>query len=526
MARGPTAKLQSRKEDQIREIREHAESSLLAFIRLVHPQRVLGSVHEELISWWCREDAKDHQLTLLPRDHGKSAMIAYRAAWEITKDPTIRILYISSTANLASKQLKFIKDILSSSIYRRYWPEMINEDEGKREKWSESEISVDHPKRKQEAVRDPTVFTAGLTTTITGLHCDIAILDDVVVKENAYTKDGREKTQQQYSLLSSIEGSNAREWAVGTRYHPDDLYADLVKMSIDRYDFMGNVVDSESLYEVFERVVENAGDGTGEFLWPRQQRYDGKWFGFDQSILAKKRAQYLDRVQFRAQYYNDPNDQESASISSDDFNYYDPRLLKKENGSWWYKGRSLNVFAAIDFAFSTRQKADYTALVVVGVDKDYNYYILEIDRFKTNKISDYFKEILNTHQKWGYRKIRAETTAAQKVIVTDLKDNYIRPYGLALSIDESNPKGVKEERIEAALQPRYANGQMWHYKGGNCQILEEELMLQNPAHDDVKDCLASVIEICVAPSGVFVNQTYRTKELKESFARSRFGGIS
>ena len=101
-------------------IRLQAESSLETFIRLVHPHRVLGGIHTELINWWDRQDRRSHQLVLLPRDHGKSALAAYRVAWRITKDPTLRILYISSTANLAEKQLKFIKDILTSDIYRFY----------------------------------------------------------------------------------------------------------------------------------------------------------------------------------------------------------------------------------------------------------------------------------------------------------------------------------------------------------------------------------------------------------------------
>ncbi len=46
----------------------------------------------------------------------------------------------------------------------------------------------------------------------------------------------------------------------------------------------------------------------------------------------------------------------------------------------------LNVYAAIDFAFSLRKKADYTALVVIGVDHQGNFYILDIDRFKTDRI--------------------------------------------------------------------------------------------------------------------------------------------
>src|SRR5690606_5639404 len=111
-----------------KDIREAAESDLVKFIRLIAPHRVLGSIHEEVCNWWTREGAKPHQVTLLPRDHMKSALIAYRVAWEITKDPTLRVLYISATSNLAEKQLKFIRDILLSKKYREYWPEMVNEE--------------------------------------------------------------------------------------------------------------------------------------------------------------------------------------------------------------------------------------------------------------------------------------------------------------------------------------------------------------------------------------------------------------
>lgn len=507
-------------------IREQAESDLESFIRLVHPQRVMGAIHSELIRWWTRDDAKSHQLVLLPRDHGKSAMVAYRVAWEITRNPCIRVLYISSTANLAIKQLKFIKDILTSDIYRFYWPEMVNLEETKREKWTETEISVDHPLRSQEAVRDPTVFIAGLTTGITGMHCDVAVLDDVVVRENAYTVEGREKVQSQYSLLSSIEGTDSREWVVGTRYHPKDLYNDLAQMAVDQYDAQGEVIGSIPLYETFERQVESRGDGTGEFLWPRQQRTDGKWFGFDASILAKKRAQYLDRIQFRAQYYNDPNDADSAAISRDYFQYYDPKYLHRSQGKWFYRAQRLNVFAAVDFAFSLRNKADFTAIVVVGVDADYNYYVLDIERFKTDKISEYFQRILKLHQKWDFRKLRAEVTAAQQVIVNDLKQSYIRQYGLALSIEDYRPnrhQGSKEERMDAILQPRYNNRQVWHYQGGNCQILEEELVLTNPPHDDVKDSLASAIDAAIAPAGQQHNNVL--KFVPGVNTHNRFGGL-
>jgi len=512
--------------DHKEEIKLAAEKSLVSFIRLVAPQTVLGSVHEELCQWWTRESKKKYQLTLLPRDHQKSRMIAYRVAWHLTNHPDHRILYISSTSNLAEKQLKFIKDILTSKIYRRYWPDMVNIDESKREKWTNSEISLDHPLRKTEGVRDPSIFTAGLTTSITGLHCDVAVMDDVVVYENAYTNEGRNKVKSQYSLLSSIVGAEAEEWVVGTRYHPKDLYNDLTEMQFEVYDTNGNVERFESLYEKFERQVEDIGDGTGEFCWPRQQRSDGKWFGFDRNILSQKRGKYLDRTQFFAQYYNNPNNPEGSGISTDKFQYYDKKFLTRSGGVWYYKSQRLNVFAAIDFAYSLNKRSDSTAIVVIGVDGSNNIYILDIVRFKTEKIIDYYQEILNAHIKWDFRKLRAEVTAAQKAIVQELKYSYIKQNGLALSIDEHSPsrhQGSKQERIRAILEPRYDNLSIWHYYGGNCQILEDELTSENPPHDDVKDALSAVIEIAIPPAQ---NMRNRQSNNVVPIFNSRFGGVA
>jgi len=508
----------------LEQIRKAAENDLVAFIKLVAPEQVLGQCHEDVCNWWTRPDAKTHQLLLFPRDHGKSRLIAYRVAWELTKDPTLRILYISATANLAEKQLGFIKGILTSDTYRRYWPEHLNPDEGKRTRWTTSEIMLDHPLRRKENVRDPSVFTGGLTTSLTGMHCDIAVLDDVVVYENAYTGEGRNKVKSQYSLLSSIEGANAKEWVVGTRYHPADLYNDLMQMTEDQYDADGEKVAEDNIYEVFERAVEDRGDGTGEFLWPQQQRKDGKYFGFTRQILAKKRGQYLDKGQFRAQYYNDPSDPDNVPVGHEKFQYYDRKHLKEENGYWFYKDNKLNVYAAVDFAFSLSKKADYTAIVVVGVDAENNIFVLDIDRFRTDRISEYFEHIFHLVGKWSFRKMRAEVTVAQQAIVKQLKE-LVKQHGLSLSIDEYRPnkhQGNKEERIASTLEPRYDNLQMWHYRGGNIQTLEEELMSRNPPHDDIKDALASAVDIAVKPS----RSINKSKKNNIVWANNRFRGAS
>lgn len=505
--------------DKYQAIRDLAESDLAVFIKLVAPHLVLGGVHLELIKWWTREDAKNNQLVLLPRGHMKSKLVAYRAAWHITKNPETTILYVSATADLAEKQLYQIKQIIDSPIYRRYWPEMIHVDEGKREKWAVAEIAVDHPKRKLEGIRDATCKAVGLTANTTGFHADVVVLDDIVVPSNAYTEEGRDKVGSLYSQLASIENPDAKEWVVGTRYHPKDIYDTMITMRTTTYDSNGNEEDEIETYELFQRVVET----DGEFLWPRQQREDGKYFGFDASVLAQIKSKYVDTTQFYSQYYNNPNAIENARITPDRFQYYERKLLETREGEWYIKDRKLNVYAAIDFAFSLNKKADYTALTVIGVDSGGNYYILEIDRFKTNKIVDYFNHILTAHQKWGFRKIRAEVTVAQQAIVSELKENYIKSNGLALSIDEFRPTrhdGDKEERINAILEPKYYNMQIWHYRGGNCQSLEEELVMSHPPHDDIKDSLANAIAISVIPKA-----RQHQQSMSNVVTHRRFGGI-
>jgi len=507
---------------QIDQIREAAEQDLLTFIRLVAPHLMLGAIHEELISWWQRQDAKENQLVLLPRGHMKSKLVAYRTAWWLTKHPETTILYVSATADLAEKQLYAIKNIIDSPIYRRYWKDMINEEEGKREKWAVAEIAVDHPKRKLEGVRDASVKAVGLTSNTTGFHADVVVLDDIVVPGNAYNEEGRSKVSAAYSQLASIENPGALEWVVGTRYHPRDIYDTMVNMKEQIFNDEGDLETEESVYELFQRVVETE----GEFLWAKQKRSDGKAFGFDAKELARIKAKYVDITQFYAQYYNDPNNTEAANIGSDNFQYYDRAVLQNKEGDWYIRDRKLNIYAAIDFAFSLRKQADSTALVIVGVDHQSNYYVLDIDRFKTDRIVEYYDHILKAWEKWGFRKLRAETTVAQQTIVKELKDSYLKPNGIPLVIDEYRPtryQGDKRQRINATLEPKYHNQQIWHYKGGNCQVLEEELSQVHPPHDDVKDALANAIAISIVPRQRSNGVSMMSSNV---LTHSRFGGVS
>jgi predicted phage terminase large subunit-like protein len=282
---------------------------------------------------------------------------------------------------------------------------------------------------------------------------------------------------------------------VGTRYHNDDLYSKLIEMEYDVCDENGDVTSTEPAYVVTQEVVEV----DKEFLWPRIKRKDGKWFGFNASELARKKADYLDKAKFFSQYYNDPSDPLNKRIEN--FNYYErEHLVKVDHKTWSINQDRLNIYAAIDFAATITKKADYTAIVVIGVGARGHIYILDIARFKTDKISVMKDELNRLYGKWGWLKLRAEVNAQQNLIVEQIKE-FNRSEGIYYTIDKGIAKGDKAIRIMSTLEPRYAAGHILHYRGGNCQVLEDELIATKPAHDDLSDALAAALEIVVVPSG-------------------------
>ena len=516
--------------DMAKDIREAAKEDLYLFARLMNPMYVYGSIHVEFFSWLQdyelfgkNDEMTNNKLIMLPRAHLKSHMLATWCAWIIVRHPEVTMLYLSATADLAVTQLYDIKNILESKVFRKYYPEYVHPEVGKREKWSEKRIIIDHPKRKQEGVRDATISAAGLTTNTTGWHADIIASDDVVVPENAYTEDGRESVRKKTSQFTSIRNTGGFTLACGTRYHPADIYKTWKELTYDDYDDEGNLLGKEFVWDVKEHKVEE----DGIFLWPRTVRPDGKAFGFDMKALARIKAEYLDKVQYYAQYYNDPNDPTSDRISRDKFQYYNPKFLRKEGSKWTYKKRKLNIYAAVDFAFSLATKADYTAIVVIGIDHLENIYVLDIDRFKSDRTIDYFKHIRSLHSKWSFRKIQAEVTVAQNTIVQDIKA-FVKKDGLSLSVEEFRPsrkEGTKEERIAAVLEYRYEDYVMWRLEGGWTGILEDELVLARPEHDDIKDALASAVSISVAPKQRG-KSNIKDLLLNNTKTQSRFGGFS
>lgn len=488
------------------QVRQALELDLFEFAKYINPHYMYGDIHEKVFRWLSSENCSEHQLLLMPRGHLKSHCIAVWCVWQITRDPTTTIVYLSAGEDLAHAQVHAIKQMITCENYSRLWPDMIGNEEGKREKWAADGFSVDHPRRKEMGIRDRTIIVKTVKSNAVGLHCSHLVLDDVVVPRFADTELGRRELRQAVSYYASIKSPGAFTKAVGTIYNPVDLYNDFIEATTDVWDEkLEEFVDTEKLWDVKTYVAEDARDLTGNYLWPRTVNpYDSKPYGFDPRTLSRIRDQYFStgqHAEFYSQYYNEPNDPTSHKISKEEIQYYDPRHIKYEQGQWEFKGNRLNIFAAMDVAWTTTKRSDYTAVVIIGIDCDNNIYLLDMDRFKTNDYNTYYQHIIQLHHHWDFRKLKIETNAGGFLVASELK-RMLRENGSSLAIDckhTTGIKGSKETKMDQVLIPRIKNGGIWFYKGGYTPALLEEITLERPPHDDLKDAFTEAIIISKPP---------------------------
>lgn len=494
---------------ELQQIVKECENSLFTYAQMMFPERYFGDVHrdmfrffQESLEYAMETGEGDNAAALIPRDHQKSFCIAVALSWVITKYPWVTAVYVSSNPTLTEKQLQIVKNIFQSDIHRELWPLMLNYEEGRtgalehkpKGSWTKSVLTVDHPLRPKSE-KDPTVEATSAKSTNTGSHFKICIFDDLVTNENYLSPAEREDLKEVYQSFASIATTGSIIWAVGTRYGDNDLYAELKTKSYTVYDEQGEVVEERPLWKWFERVVEDSRtrDGSGNYVWPRQKMSNGGWFGFNQTELSKKKASAFNLELFYAQYYNDPNAADTDNVNPNCFQYADPKHLTMKNGTWFYGDKQLKTHCGMDLAFTDgngikKIRRDYTAISVIAWDEDGYLYVLEQKRFQTSKIEMYYKELMELFEYWQFKEVTIESNVGGSVVSSFIQDE-VRKYTTNLIVKGQPSSKNKQERIEQTLIPMYRNQSVFHFKGGYCKQLEEELRLTRPPHDDLKDSL-------------------------------------
>lgn len=512
------------------EIREIAINDFRTFIRLVAPFEIMGHCHED---WavWMQENHNENFLLLQPRDCGKSRKLALYALFELVREPDITIIYASWTEELPARALGLIQDIMCGKPFQKYFPGLINAARNDRDKWQAKAFNVDHPLRQLRGVLDYSFICVSAKTSITGRHGRRIYLDDMVNDVNSIKqKDkGREQLAEWFARLSSIQTADGLYRAVGTRYHVADQYAKMQKMILPLVDEKGNQIGEKPLWRVKEDPVEK----DGQFLWPRTLAHDGLFYGFDAQVLANKKTQYAatgNLADFYAQYYNNPNNEELSPIKSDNFRYYDKsRLIWDESIYCWLLQsedqthyEQLNLVCACDLAATDKSYSDYSVMAVAGMDRHGNIYVIDIVRMKTALQSEIEAAMRQLYSKWKFKRLRIEAVGSFRMIGEGIKMN-LEKAGIRIPITLYNPLNVeKSQRINSVLEPLYAANLVFHYRGGNCEILEKELLALEPEHDDTKDAWSMAVTPDLLKPPIIHTRRHSNSQRKYN---SRFGGL-
>lgn len=155
-------------------------------------------------------------------------------------------------------------------------------------------------------------------------------------------------------------------------------------------------------------------------------------------------------------------------------------------------------YAFIDPAISEADTADYTALVVIAVDKEQNAYVVHASRQRINP-SEIIKLAFNTYDRYKPKSIGIEDVAFQRAIVHFAHEEMKRRKKVIpiTGVKRLNNQ-TKEMRI-LSLVPRFEWGTLLLTQG--MHDLEIELgQFPRCNHDDILDSLASVFEIVSYPT--------------------------
>lgn len=420
--------------------------------------RGLASVHAELCER--AQYGPKKQLTLIPRGHLKSTILTIGySVWRIILDPNIRICIANAKQENAETFLTEIKGHFENNQKLRI---LYGDFVGK--KWNEGEIVVS---RRVRTRKEPTIKVTGVGGSLVSQHYDLIIGDDLINETNITTKDQIEKTKDWWRLAQSLGDGSHTDWRlIGTRYHYDDLYGDIIE----------NKSDSWDIY--IRRAIEND-----------VPIFPGKFSLELLDEIKREQGSYI----YSCQYNNEPIDDEDAVFKRDWIKYYtDDMLADARRGKGYY-------FVSIDPAVSEDSKADNTVFVVNFVDQNNDWWIVDIIAGKMSPRA-LIDKIFELDELYQPKTTGIESHAMQKVLKYML-DEEMSNRNQFIPTTELKPDNISKKIRIRGLQPRFESGKIYLRESVNEteRFVDEYLRFPKAAHDDRLDALAYQLDIAYPP---------------------------
>ena len=197
-------------------------------------------------------------------------------------------------------------------------------------------------------------------------------------------------------------------------------------------------------------------------------------------LLAIKQ-EYISQGQvilFYQEYQNDPVSSENQKFKLEKFKYYEEKDIIN---------KYLRTFITIDRSYSLEKTADFTAFVVVSVDRENNWYVRMAERFKGTE-KDIIKKIFDLHAYFSPELFGIEQKAFKYTIKPALDDEMHKTNTFFRCEELKDLGRGKNVRIEGLI-PRFEAGSIL-MKRDQTDLVDELIKFPKALHDDLIDSLA------------------------------------
>jgi predicted phage terminase large subunit-like protein len=394
-----------------------AQDSFLGFIRLIYPHWDIPPFHLLIIealdrlekgtllsdfiatqSWqWGTHETPilatpqkvDNVLINMPPRHGKStiATILY-PAWVMARDARRFIMSCSYNADLAKDFGRQARELMDNKLLQQAFPEArIATDSRAADVWG--------------TTAGGRYFGTGIGGTTAGRPANLLVLDDLIkARQEAERISERNAVWNYYtsSLVNRLQpeedGQSPRIVACQTRWHPDD--------------HAGRTIETDDWAEgrwlhINLPAITDADLPSASALWPER---------FNLDYLYRRRR--LNARDFASLYQQQPYIEGGNIIKAQWWRKYDDTIIPE---------RFSSVIIAVDSAFKTTTRSDYSVALVAGLTQAGDIFILEILRGKW-EFPDLKQRLIALNARWRPRGLRAfyvEDKASGQSIIQELR---------------------------------------------------------------------------------------------------------
>ena len=436
-------------------IREAVKKDPFFIAEILYPNLKFKKFHEQ---WFYQGLLNKDELVLGPRGFAKTTVRAViRTIYILSQNPNAQLGIVSDTSDQAVKFMSEVKKQLETNEFiKLLYPHL-----APGELWTNKEINI---KGRTIISKNASVTALGYGQG-TGSHFNDILIDDLVDYTNVKTKHRRDDLENwvNTSIMPMLLPGGHVHYN-GSRYHDNELYGRLLKKGIHN-----------NISQNTHKALQDDGTSLWEERWSKE--------------FLVKQKQDLGSVAFNSQYQNDTTLMLQGSIFRREwFRYFskEDNYLIREDGRRISRS-DLQCYQISDLAISKKETADYFVILTFGVDREGNFYILNLLRgrysWQEQKELTPKNYFLNLPLNW----LAIESTQYQVVLAEEL--NSIPN----MSIRKLNPQADKVTRANS-MSAKFETGKVFIWdKLPHKDDFEDELcVFPEGEHDDMVDTVGYI----------------------------------